>query len=300
MPPMLVASPGSRPTTASNLKALVENINQEIDGMTTWLLTIEQHVSTAPQNIPQPPVREHPQQESTPVRDHPHSGLSARQWPSAGQRRHYTSGVWSQSSSVSQTTQSNKEDLNGHGDPREPEAVRLEDDNRNWAMELQAHITQYEKAAHNAWQQQYETYTSLLELAEHQQTALGTIAGHTDQYVEAGHIRSEMLCRLDQYLQSRPGGTDSRDSAEAKRMRSARAECTRAAEHEGPGVNPANSVRIPEHTDSLPKRVLMLIEHKLNQVLCLCSHSVQTVLPHHSLTRQLWRMSPIVCLGLSD
>ena len=68
---------------------------------------------------------------------------------------------------------------------------RLEDDNRNWAMELQAHrahITRYEKAAYDAWQQQYETYTNLLELAEHRRTALGTIAGHTDQYVEASCI----------------------------------------------------------------------------------------------------------------
>ena len=40
-------------------------------------------------------------------------------------------------------------------DPQEPEMDRLEDNNRNWAMELRAHhthITRYEKAAHDAWQ----------------------------------------------------------------------------------------------------------------------------------------------------
>ena len=46
----------------------------------------------------------------------------------------------------------------------------------------------------------------------------GTIAGRTDQYVEASHIQSEMLCHLDQHLWSRPGGTESSDSAEAERM----------------------------------------------------------------------------------
>ena len=69
---------------------------------------------------------------------------------------------------------------------------------------------------------------------------LGTIARHTNQYVEASHIQSEMLHHLDQHLQSRPGGTESRNSVEAKRMRS--------AGHEGLGVNPADSVPIPEHT----------------------------------------------------
>ena len=82
----------------------------------------------------------------------------------------------------------------------EPEASCLEDDNHNWAMELwahRAHITRYEKAAHDAWQRQYETYTSLLELAECRQTAIGVITGRTDQYVEASRIRSEMLRHLD-------------------------------------------------------------------------------------------------------
>ena len=40
-------------------------------------------------------------------------------------------------------------------DPQEPEVDRLEDNDRNWAMELWAHcahITRYEKAAHDAWQ----------------------------------------------------------------------------------------------------------------------------------------------------
>ena len=60
VPPTSAASPGSRPITASDLKALVEKINQKVDGMTTWLSTIEQCVSTAPQNIPQLPVGEHP------------------------------------------------------------------------------------------------------------------------------------------------------------------------------------------------------------------------------------------------
>ena len=60
VPPMSAASPGSRPITASDLKALVKNINQKIDGMTTWLSMVEQRVSTAPQNMPQPLVRECP------------------------------------------------------------------------------------------------------------------------------------------------------------------------------------------------------------------------------------------------
>ena len=118
-------------------------------------------------------------------------------------------------------------------------------------MELRAHhthITRYEKAAHDVWQRQYKTYTSLLELAECRRTALGPIAGRTDQYVEASCIRSKMLHRLDQHLQSRPGGTGSSDSVEAERMRSARAERTRSTENEGPGVNPADGVPIPECT----------------------------------------------------
>ena len=149
VPPTSAANSGSRPITASDIKALVENINQKIDGMATRLSTIEQHVSTALQHSPQPPVREHP------VRDNPHSGTSARQWPSVRQPRPYTSGVRSRSSSASQTTGSNEEDLSDYRDPREPEMDRLEDDNRNWAMELQAHhthITRYEKAAHDVWQ----------------------------------------------------------------------------------------------------------------------------------------------------
>ena len=88
-------------------------------------------------------------------------------------------------------TGSNKEDLYDYRDPCGPEVSHLEDDNRNWAMELQAHhthIMQYEKAAHDVWQQHYETYTSLLELAECRRTALSTIARRTDQYIEAGHI----------------------------------------------------------------------------------------------------------------
>ena len=44
VPPTSATSQGNRPITASDLKALVENINQKIDGMTTWLLTIEQCV----------------------------------------------------------------------------------------------------------------------------------------------------------------------------------------------------------------------------------------------------------------
>ena len=92
---------------------------------------------------------------------------------------------------ASQTTGSNEEDLYDYRDPWEPETDHLEDDNRNWVMELRAHhahIMRYEKAAHDAWQRQYETYTSLLELAERRRTALSTIAGCTDQYVEANHI----------------------------------------------------------------------------------------------------------------
>ena len=145
----LAANPGSRPITASDIKALVKNINQKIDGMATRLSTIERHVSTAPQHPPQPQVREHP------IRDNPHSGMSARQWPSTRQPRPYTRGVRSRSSSTSQTTGSNKEDLYDYRDPREPEADRLEDDDCNWAMELWAHrphITRYEKAMHDVWQ----------------------------------------------------------------------------------------------------------------------------------------------------
>ena len=144
-------------------------------------------VSTAPQNPPQPQVREHP------IRDNPHLGMSATQWPSAGQPRPYTSGVRSRSSSASQTTGSNEEDLYDYRDPQEPEAACLEDDDCNWAIELRAHhahITRYEKAVHDAWQRQYENYTSLLELAEHRQAAISAIAGCTDQYVEAGCIQA--------------------------------------------------------------------------------------------------------------
>ena len=118
-------------------------------------------------------------------------------------------------------------------------------------MEFQAHrahITRYEKAAHDAWQRQYETYSSLLELAEHRWASVSTIAGRTNQYVEAGRIRNEMLDRLGQHLQSRPGGTGSSDPVGAKRMRSTRAERTRSAENEGLGANPANRAPIPECT----------------------------------------------------
>ena len=219
--------------------------------MTTRLLMIKQCMSTAPQDIPQPQVREHPQQGSTPVRDHPHLGTSVRQWLSAGQPRPYTAGVRSWSSSVSQTTRSNEEDLNGYRDHHGLEVDHLEEDDLNWEMELWAHhthIMQYEKAAHDAWQQQYKTYTSLLELAECQQMALGAIAGHTDQYVEASHIWSKMLCHLDQHLRSRPGGTESMDSAEVECMCSTRAEHTRSAEHEGLDVNLADSAPIPQCT----------------------------------------------------
>ena len=97
-------------------------------------------------------------------------------------------------------------------------------------------------------QRQYETYTSLLELAERRWTAIGAITEHTDQYVEAGHIQSEMLDHLDRHLWSRPGGTGSSDPVGAERMCSTRAECTRSAENEGPGASPANWVPIPERT----------------------------------------------------
>ena len=76
---------------------------------------------------------------------------------------------------------------------------RLEDDDCNWVMELQAHhahITRYEKATHDVWQRQYETYSSLLELAERRRASVSAIAGRTNQYVEAGRIRNEMLDRL--------------------------------------------------------------------------------------------------------
>ena len=96
----LAANPGSRPITASDIKALVENINQKIDGMATRLSTIERHVSTAPQHLPQPQVREHP------IRDNLHLGTSTRQWPSARQPRPYTRGVRSRSSSASQDRKS--------------------------------------------------------------------------------------------------------------------------------------------------------------------------------------------------
>ena len=126
-------------------------------------------------------------------------------------------------------------------------------------MELQAHrthITRYEKAVHDAWQQQYETYSSLLELAERRRASVSAIARRTNQYVEAGRIRNEMLDRLGRHIQSRPGGTGSSNpveagrmrSARAERMRSTRAERTRSAENEGLGANPANRAPIPERT----------------------------------------------------
>ena len=71
---------------------------------------------------------------------------------------------------------------------------------------------------------------------------------HTDQYIEASHIQSEMLCHLDQHLRSRPGETGSSDSVEAEHMCSARAERMHSTENEGPGVNPADGVSIPERT----------------------------------------------------
>ena len=123
--PWLWMSPRSRLITASDIKALVEDINQKIDGMATRLSMIEQCVSMAPQNPPQPTVRE------CPVRDNLRSGTSARQWPSAGQSRPCTSGVRSRSSSASQTTGSSKEDPYDYRDPHEPEASCLEDDNCN-------------------------------------------------------------------------------------------------------------------------------------------------------------------------
>ena len=87
VPPTLAANPGSRPITASDIQALVENINQKIDGMATRLSTIERRMSTAPQHPPQLQVREHP------VRDNPCSGTSTRQWLSTRQPRPYTGGV---------------------------------------------------------------------------------------------------------------------------------------------------------------------------------------------------------------
>ena len=118
-------------------------------------------------------------------------------------------------------------------------------------MELQAHrthITRYEKAAHDAWQRQYETYSSLLELAECRWTSASTIAGRTNQYVEASRIRNEMPDCLDRHRRSRPGGTGSSDPVGAERMRSARAEHTHSAENEGLGASLANRAPIPEHT----------------------------------------------------
>ena len=116
-----------------------------------------------------------------------------------------------------------------------------------WSFGLTA-LIRYEKAAHDTWQRQYETYSSLLELAEHRQATVSAIAGCTDQYVEAGRIWNEMLDRLDRHLWSRPGGTGSSDPVGAERMRSARAECTRSTENEGPGANPADRVPILERT----------------------------------------------------
>ena len=48
VPPTLATGPGSRLITASDIKALIENINQKIDGMATRLSMIEQCMSTAP------------------------------------------------------------------------------------------------------------------------------------------------------------------------------------------------------------------------------------------------------------
>ena len=103
-----------------------------------------------------------------------------------------------------------------------------------------AHITRYEKAVHNAWQRQYETYSSLLELAERRRASVSAIDGRTNQHVEAGRIQNEMLDRLGRHLQSRPGGTGSSDPVEAER--------TRSAENEGLGANPANRAPILERT----------------------------------------------------
>ena len=93
---------------------------------------------------------------------------------------------------------------------------------------------------HDTWQRQYETYSSLLELAEHRRATISAIAGRTNQYVEAGRIRNEMLDCLDRHRQSRPGGTGSSDPVGAKR--------TRSAENEGPGASPADRAPIPERT----------------------------------------------------
>ena len=51
---------------------------------------------------------------------------------------------------------------------------------------------------------------------------------------------------------------------------------------------------------SLPERVLMRIERKLDPELHLRNRGTQTVLPHCGLTRRIRKMSPIVRLGLSD
>ena len=101
---------------------------------------------------------------------------------------------------------------------------------------------------HDVWQQQYKTYTSLLELAERRWTTVSAIAGCTDQLIEAGRIRNEMLRHLDHHLQSRPGGTGASDPVGAECMRSARAEHTRSAKNEGLGTSPADRVPILECT----------------------------------------------------
>ena len=90
-----------------------------------------------------------------------------------------------------------------------------------------------------------------------------------------------MLDCLDRHRRSRPGGTGSSDPVGAERM------CS--AENEGPGASPADRAPIPEHTthhiSSLPERVLMRIERKLDPELPLRNRGTQTVLLRRGLTR---------------
>ena len=86
-------------------------------------------------------LKPHPDRNQPLSGDNTHLGMSARQRLSAGQPRPYTAGVWPWSFSMSQTTRSSKEDLDDYGDPHVPEVDCLEEEDHNWAMELQAHIT---------------------------------------------------------------------------------------------------------------------------------------------------------------
>ena len=119
--------------TVSDIKILVETINQKMDGMANRIAMVERHANTVPLN--------NARQEATPVRNNPHLGTQAQPQLSAGRPKPNTSGVRPQSPSENQTTRSDEEGLSIDGDLQDIDADHLDKDDHIWAMELQAHRT---------------------------------------------------------------------------------------------------------------------------------------------------------------